>query len=315
MAERRLILLALVLVGASAAFLLWNLRGPTGFILGLRATKLAALLLVGCAVGMATVLFQTVAQNRLLTPGIVGFDALFVTLQTALVLGLGGLGVAQLPPLATFLAEVVLLVVAAHILFGLLLRRGAGDLIRMILTGVILGVMLRGLAGLMQRLLDPSEFAVVQQAMFASFGAVDRGLLAIAAALLGIAALAALRLAPRLDVAGLGRVRARTLGLNHDRVVNQSLMLVSILVAVSTALVGPVTFLGLIAASLGHAMMQTYRHAVLLPAAGMTGALFLVAGQFLFERVLGMQSTLAVLIEFLGGLLFLALILTRKGRT
>lgn len=294
---------------------MWNLRGPTGFILGLRATKLAALVLVGFAVGIATVLFQTVAQNRLLTPGIVGFDALFVTLQTALVLGLGGLGVAQLPPLATFLAEVLLLVVAAQILFGLLLRRGAGDLIRMILTGVILGVMLRGLAGLMQRLLDPSEFAVVQQAMFASFGAVDRGLLAIAAGLLGVAALAAMRLAPQLDVAGLGRVRARTLGLDHDRVVSRSLMLVSALVAVATALVGPVTFLGLIAASLAHAVMQTYRHAVLLPAAGMMGALFLVAGQFLFERVLGLQSTLAVLIEFFGGLLFLAMILTRRRRT
>ncbi|KUF11081.1 iron chelate uptake ABC transporter family permease subunit [Pseudoponticoccus marisrubri] len=312
MAERRLLLLGLVLLAASAAFLLWNLRGPVGFILTLRATKLAALLLVGLAVGVATVLFQTVAQNRLLTPGIVGFDALFVTLQTGLVLGLGGLGLAQLPALGRFAMEVLLLVLAAQALFGLLLRKGADDVIRMILTGVILGVMLRGVAGLMQRLLDPSEFSVVQQAVFASFGAVDRGLLLIAAGLLAMAMLAALRMASELDVAGLGRVPARTLGLDHDRVVRRSLALVSALVAVSTALVGPVTFLGLIAASLAHALMQTHRHAVLLPAAGLLGALFLVTGQFLFERVLGLQSTLAVLIEFFGGLLFLALILSRR---
>ena len=81
---------------------------------------------------------------------------------------------------------------------------------------------------------------------------------------------------------------------------------------VQTALVGPMTFLGLIAASLAREVVPESRHALLLPAAAVTGAIILVAGQFLFERLMGQQSALGVIVEFLGGLLFLALVLGRR---
>ncbi|WP_439562899.1 iron chelate uptake ABC transporter family permease subunit [Roseinatronobacter sp.] len=312
MVRLRMAALAATLCLLCAFFLLWNLRAPMGFILELRAEKLAALVLVGAATGAATVLFQTIATNRLLTPGIVGFDALFIFTQTLLVLLLGGAGYVALDNMAKFLVETALLAGAAMALFGVLFRKGAEDIIRMILTGVILGVLLRGLAGFAQRLLDPSEFAVVQQASIASFNTVDPGLLGIAALALGAGLAGALRLAPRLDVAALGRVQARVLGLNHDRLVLLSLGVVALLVAVSTALVGPITFLGLLAASFAHALLRDHRHIVLIPAAAMMGAAILLAGQTIFERLMGLQSALAIIVEFAGGLLFLALVL--KGR-
>ena len=117
-----------------------------------------------------------------------------------------------------------------------------------------------------------------------------------------------------LDVAGLGRDTARGLGLNHDRVVMTALLLMAAMVSVSTALVGPITFLGLLTASLARQLTGSHRHAVLLPAAAILGALILVAGQFLFERLLGSQSALAVIVEFFGGLVFLFLVLKRRRR-
>ena len=177
---------------------------------------------------------------------------------------------------------------------------------------MILGVLLRGLAGLGQRLMDPSEFAVVQQASFVSFTSVPEDQLAIAAAVLAVAAGLALRLAGRMDVAALGERTARSLGLAYRRTALQALALVAAMAAVSTALVGPITFLGLLAASLAHHLAGTHRHAILLPAAGLIGATILVFGQFVFERLLSMQSSLALLVEFAGGLLFLALVLRRQ---
>ncbi|MBT0956222.1 iron chelate uptake ABC transporter family permease subunit [Alphaproteobacteria bacterium KMM 3653] len=311
MVDRRLFLLGGLLVLACAAFLLWNLRAPYGFILGLRFTKLASLCVVGAAIGTATVLFQTIAANRMLTPGIVGFDALFIFIQTMLVLTLGGVGFAGLPALAQFGVEAAILVAAALGLFSIVLRKGAEDILRLVLTGVILGVLMRGLASLAQRLLDPSEFAIVQQASFASFGAVDRTQLAIAFVILTCCLLAALRIARYLDVAALGRGVALPLGLDYDHVVFIALGLVALLVATSTALVGPITFLGLLASSLAHAALPTWRHSRLLPAAALIGAVILVAGQFVFERLLGLQSTLTVVVEFAGGVLFLFLVLRR----
>ena len=314
MAERRVLWLALALLVLCGAFLAWHLRAPMGFILGLRAAKLGALVCVGAATGAATVLFQTVAGNRLLTPGLVGLDALFVLMQTLLVLLLGGVGAAAIPAGPRFLMEVAALGAASVALFGLLLRRDARDITRMILTGIILGVLLRGLASMVQRLMDPSDFAVVQQAMFASFGRVDPQQLAFSAVVLLAALAVALRMAPALDVAGLGRDTARGLGLDHDRVVMTALLLMAAMVSVATALVGPITFLGLLTASLARQVTGSHRHAVLLPAAAILGALILVAGQFLFERLMGSQSALAVIVEFFGGLVFLFLVLKRRRR-
>lgn len=313
MGDKRVLAMCLSLIAIAAFYLLWNLRGPVDFILNLRAEKLAVLIMVGAAAGASTVVFQTVASNRLLTPGIVGFDALFVFLQTGLVFFVGGAGVSGLPVMGQFLLETGLLTLFAVGLFGLLLRKGANDLIRMILTGVIIGTLLRALAGFVQRLLDPSEFAVLQQASVASFNVIDDELIPLAGVMLVAAFVLCLRVAGQLDVAALGRDKARTLGLPYDRFVLVALTIVAVMVAVSTALVGPVVFLGLLAASLANALVADHRHSVLIPAAALIGAVVLVGGQVVFERLLGFQSTLAVVVEFVGGLLFFALVLRRPA--
>lgn len=309
-------LIAALLAVLAASSLVWMFQGIGGgnraFILQLRATKLAGLVVVGAATGMATVLFQTVAANRVLTPSIMGFDALYVLLQTALVASLGVAGFAALPAGAKFLAEVAAMSLLAAALFGTLLGRGARNIPRTILTGVILGVMFRSLSTFLARVMDPNAFATVQAASFASFGSLDAALLPAAGAIAGLCAGAALWLAPRLDVLALGREPAISLGLRFDRLVLVALGLVGMLVAVSTALVGPVAFFGLLVAGLAHGLAPSARHAVLLPAAGLIGAAILVAGQTLFERLMGQAATLSVVVEFAGGVFFLFLLL--KGR-
>ena len=305
--------LAAILAGLSALWMWQGLGGGNrGFIIGLRAGKLAALVIVAVSIGVATILFQTVATNRVLTPSIMGFDALYVLLQTLLVMTLGGAGYVGLPAGTRFLAEIGVMSALAALLFGTLLLRGGRDVPRMILTGVILGVLFRSLSGFLGRVLDPNEFSVVQAVSFASFNRVDVTLLPIAAVMAAVAVAAALRLSAQLDVLALGRDAAVSLGLRHRAVVVGVLALVAVLVSVSTALVGPVAFFGLIVAGLAHGLMRTASHAVLLPAAGLLAAILLVGGQWLFERQLGQAATLSVVVEFAGGLFFLYLLL--KGR-
>jgi len=296
--------------------LVWMFQGIGGgnraFILHLRAVKLAGLIVVGAAVGIATVLFQTVAANRVLTPSIMGFDALYVLLQTALVAALGITGFATLPVTGKFLAEIAVMSALAAVLFGTLLGRGAQDIPRTILTGVILGVLFRSLGSFLARIMDPNAYAVVQSVSFASFGSIDAALLPLAGGIAAVAIAAALWLAPRLDVMALGRASAVSLGLRFERMVFATLALVAVLVSVSTALVGPVAFFGLLVAGLAHGLSGSARHTALLCSAGLIGATILVAGQTLFERLLGQTGTLSVVVEFAGGLFFLFLLL--KGR-
>jgi iron complex transport system permease protein len=306
-------IMALLLAGLSALWIFQGLgAGNRGFILHLRATKLAALMTVAVAIGVATILFQTVAANRVLTPSIMGFDALYVLMQTLLVVMLGNAGFAGLPAGGKFALDVGVMTALAVVLFGTLLAKGARDIPRMILTGVILGVLFRSVSGFLGRVLDPNEFAVVQSVSFASFNRANADLLPMAGGLTVLAVLVAWRMAPQLDVLALGREPAVSLGLRYRRLVLVTLALVAVLVSVSTALVGPAAFFGLIVAGLAHGLLRSARHAGLIPVAGLSAAILLVGGQWLFERILGQAATLSVVVEFAGGLFFLYLLL--KGR-
>lgn len=308
MFDRRILALCCLLAAAAALFLFWGLRGPTAYILELRLVKLAGLLAVGVSAGVATVLFQTISQNRILTPSIMGFDALFLLLQTALVAGLGAAGSSQITGLTGFFMNAAVMMGAALVLFTSLLGRTRHDIQLMVLVGVVLGLMFRTLTGFIQRLMDPSEFSLVQARMFAQFSSIDREALAASAVLMALACLWLIRNHAVLDVAALGRNQARGLGVSYDGLQLRVLCIIAALVSVSTALVGPLAFLGLLVTSLAHSLMRTHRHALLLPAAALISALVLVAGQTVFERVLMLQSSLAVVIEFCGGLLFLYLL-------
>lgn len=320
---RALALLAGLLALACALWLFQGL-GETrrGFLLGLRGTRLAGLLILGAATGVATVLFQTLAANRVLTPAMMGFDSLFGFVQVLIVSGLGVGGLSAAGGLARFWLAVAAMLALALALFVPLLGRGGRDVPRMILTGLILGVLFRSLSGFLTRVMDPNAFAVVQSLSAASLSRIDPSVLPWAGAMTAASVAAALALSRQFDVLALGRQHAVSLGLRVGALTVGGLALVALMTAAATAMAGslaagspiggPAAFFGLIAAGLARGLTGSARHAVLLPAAALVAMLVLVLGQILFERVLGLAGTLSVVIEFAGGLFFLALLL--KGR-
>lgn len=307
MPDRRLVVLAALALLAMVAFLTIGLRGNIAFVLQLRGLKLLALLQVALSIAVSTVLFQTVTANRILTPSIMGLDALYLFGQTALVFLLGGLGYASLDGGVKFGAEVLLMIALAMLLLWPLLRTRL-DMNLMLLMGVTLGLLFRSLSALLSRLIDPNAFAVVQGASFANFNTLRADLTILGTIITVIAAGLCWRSRHVLDVIGLGRETAISLGVNWTRAAAGFLLLVSVLVAVSTALVGPVAFFGLLVAALAERLMRTQRHGLLLPAAALVAVIILVGGQTLLQHGLGGASTLGVVIEFVGGLVFLLLL-------
>lgn len=317
LAERRAKLaLALLTAGvmlAALAFMTLGIKGSWAFVLQFRGMKLLGLILVAHAVAVSTVLFQTVTANRILTPSIMGFDALFVLSSTLMVALLGSSALASFDERLLFLAKLLLMTGCSMALYRWLFLGEEQSLHRLLLTGVVFGIFLRTLAEFVQRLLDPNEFMVLSDMLFASFTGIDPVLMGFGWALVGAVTLwLALNLA-KLDVIGLGRPVAVNLGISWRRDVLVVLGLVSVLVSVSTALVGPVTFFGLLAASLARLAVGTSRHKVLLPAASLTAMLLLISGQTILERLFAFNTALGIVIEFFGGVVFLLLLL-KGGR-
>ncbi|WP_441873659.1 iron chelate uptake ABC transporter family permease subunit [Pseudarthrobacter sp. TAF60_1] len=302
------ILLAATLA-AVVFFLFSDLKGNVGYVLPRRALKVAAMLLVAVAVGVSTLLFQTVTANRILTPSIMGFDSLYILVQTALVFTVSAAAVTAAPPTLQFAVEVVLMVAFSALLYRWMFTGATRSLHLLLLVGIILGSLFRGFSSLLQRLMEPSEFIILQDLFFASFNNVDPALLGVSAVIISAVCVAVWRARHTLDVLALGRELAINVGVDHRRVVMRILLACSLLVAVSTALVGPVTFFGLLVVSLGYQLCRGFNHARLIPIVVLIGAVALVGGQLILERVFGFATALSVVIEFAGGILFLYLLL------
>lgn len=313
MPDKRLLILAALAVVVAVAFMTVGLRGNIGFALELRAVRLVTLVQVGVAIAISTVVFQTVTANRVLTPQIMGLDALYLFGQMALVLTLGSVGYVALDPRLKFAGEAGLMMVMALVLFLPMLRRRF-DIGLLLLTGVVLGVLFRSLAMLIARLIDPNEFAVVQGWSFADFNTVRPDLVVVGLAVTTIAAVIIWRLRRLLDIVALGADSATGLGVDWTKALAGLLLLVAALVAVSTALVGPVTFFGLLVVALAERIVNSRRHHLLLPAAMLTAVVVLLGAQMLLQHVLGGAATLGVVIEFVGGLVFLVMLITTSKR-
>jgi len=309
-----LIALSVLALISIVCFMTLGARGSWSFILPFRGKKLLALVLVAYSVAISTVLFQTVTNNRILTPSIMGFDALYVLIKTGVVFFLGVGALTAIDPQLQFGIEVVVMVAFSGLLFRWLFLGEERSLHLLVLVGIVFGILFRSLSQFMQRLLDPNAFNVLQDTFFASFATVDPTLLFAASVIVVLVTIAAWRLMHTYDVLGLGRAHAINLGVDYKRTVLAILMLVSVLVAVSTALVGPITFFGLLVATLAHSLIGVSRHRYVLPAAALLAVICLVGGQTLLERVFAFDTALSIIIEFLGGIVFIVLVLRRAAR-
>ncbi len=313
-APRTRVLIALSFcLAATAVFMLANVTGNLGFVFELRGRKVAAMMLVGWATGMATVAFQTVTNNRLLTPSIMGLDALYIFIQSVLVLVLGISLVGQVGAYPMFFLNVGLMLLAASALTAVLFGKRSRSVYVVVLAGLVLGAVLRSLSSLIARVLDPSSFMVLQDNLFASFTAVNPELIWLCAVIVALASWYLFSMRATLDVLTLGKDAAVSLGVPYQRTVRRILLVATLLVCVSTALVGPITFLGLIVAAIAYQVSGTGRHAITMPMAGLLGIAVLVGGQAILEQLLGQATVLAVVIEFVGGIAFIWLVIRKAS--
>ena len=304
--NRLVFLAALVAVGV-VLYLTTAVQGDWGFVLLLRGKKLLAMLLVGSAIASATVVFQTLTANRILTPSIIGLDALYLLSKMVVIYFLGSAAQLAQPPQWQFYIDTALMTATAAVLFATFLPLLARDIYRLLLIGIIFGVLCNKLTDLMARMIDPTDYTRFQAIAYA------RADLILPAALIIGACLAWLwHKRHVLDILALDREQAINLGINYPREQLTLMLTVALLVAVSTALVGPTLFFGLLVSALACRLFPVPYHAIQLPAACLLACATLVIGQTLFERVFHYTATLSILIEGIGGIVFLYLLLARK---
>ena len=310
----------LAVVGAISAFGLLAYENPMELgtrkwwlIAQRRADSVTAMAIVAVCQAVATVAFHTVTNNRILTPSIMGFESLYVAINTATIFFLGSSGLTQARNLGSFLLQMGIMVALSLVLYSWLLTNRSNNMHAMLLVGIVIGGGLGSVSAFMQRMLTPSEFDVLTARLFGSVNNAETEYYPIAIPLVIVATAALYVNSRKLNVLSLGRDAATNLGVNHKTNAIYTLILVSVLIATSTALVGPMTFLGFLVATLTYQFAETYDHRFLFPMAAVTAFTVLTAAYFLMKHVFYAEGVVSIIIELVGGSVFLFVIL-RKGR-
>src|SRR5699024_4181647 len=307
-----LIILSIIAV---CLFLFHDLGGSFDYALPRRAMKVLAMALTGAAIAYATVIFQTITHNRILTPSIMGLDSLYLLLQTLFIFFLGSTHFTVINQQVNFVLSVIFMVLFSFLLYRLLFKSTSHSIYFLFLIGIILGTFFSSISLFLQVLIDPNEFLRVQDKMFASFNNVNNELIWWALLIILAIVLYGWRYMKELDVLSLGRDTAINLGIEYDSLVKKMLIMSAVLIAVSTALVGPITFFGLIVANLSYQFFATYKHSILITGATLFSIVSLVGGQWVVERIFTFSTTLSVIINFVGGIYFIYLLLKESKAT
>jgi iron complex transport system permease protein len=308
--KKKIFLLSALLGIGILLFLFLGLNSKTAsYALSRRIPKIIAIVLTGSAIAYASLVFQTVTENRILTPSVLGLDALYIFIQTVIIFFMGSESLAKVDSRISFSISVVLMVVFSVGILGLILEKVKGNIYLLLLVGIITGTLFRSGSSFIQVIIDPNEFLILQGSLFASFNNINTEVLVISAVLLTAAMVFGMTKLKELDVLSLGRDNAINLGINHKSLVNMILVIVAILISVSTALVGPITFLGILVTNLSREMLKTYKHKYLIVGSMLISSTALVYGQLLVERIFVFSTPISVFINFIGGLYFIYLLL------
>lgn len=305
----KLILLFVLAIVCILFYGFYDIKGGFDYAFPRRMIRVGAMVITGVAIAYSTIVFQTITRNRILTPSVMGLDSMYEVVQTVIYFFAGSMSVWVLNKYLNFGAAIFAMVLFALLLYRFLFRADKHPIYLLLLIGMIIGTLLGSLVTFLQVIIDPVEYLSLQNRLFASFTNVKAELLYIAFAILLVAFIYGYRIMGQLDVMSLGRENAINLGINYDRMVRNILILSSVLIATSTALVGPITFFGLIVANLAYQYLSTYKHSILILGASLMSVVALVGGQFLVEHIFELRTTLSVIINFIGGIYFIYLLL------
>ena len=313
---QKLVMMALLAAVATAAYMLVEVNFDNErlffYALKLRTPKLIVMIITAFAIGGASLVFQSVINNTIVTPCLLGMNSLYTLIHTAVVFFAGSTSVLANNANASFAVDLVIMGITATVIYGWLFKKTNYNVLYVLLIGTVLTSFFSSIQSTLTRVMDPNEYDNLLSTLVASFSNVNSEIIVFSVVVLGALIFVLRKDLALLDVITLGRQQAVNLGVDYDRTIRRLLLGVTICIAVATAMVGPISFLGLIIANLSRQLLQTFRHGQLILGSAMFGTIVLVAGQLIVEHVFTYSIPVSVFITVGGGIYFLYLLLTRR---
>lgn len=313
----RLCLLLLLVLAAVVFYLLINAHPEKPklfrYILSLRLPTLICMVIASISIGVATLIFQSIVNNRIVTPALLGMNSIYSFLHTAAVFVLGTGSSLYLNANLAFAVDLVSMGVVATMIYWYLFQHTGHNILYIMLIGTVLSSLFGSVQSAMIRVMDPNEYDALLTTLVADFNHVNGEIILFSILILAAIGVFLRKELGLLDVITLGRHQAINLGVDYDTVIRKLLFGVVLCMAVATAAVGPVSFLGLIVANLSRQIFKTYRHSHLITGASLLGMVALIGGQVVSQHIFHFTVPVSTFVTIAGGIYFLYLLLVKKG--
>lgn len=300
-------------IALALAFVFLRSGFDFAYVIPKRLERLATMAIGGICVAWSAITFQSLTGNRILTPAIMGYEAVYLLFQALLMLMLGTRSLMLLGEHGNAALSILLMLGYSWTLQRWLFRDDRDNVYFLLLVGLVLTMVITTFTQFVQLKMSPGEFSILIGYSQATFGNASASQLLYATLIVATICLVGLKSLPMLDVLLLGREQAMSLGIDYRRCVQRQLFLIAALVAVSTSLLGPTAFMGIFVANTAYALAGTYRHRVTLPlGCAIAIALFILA-QLLVEHLFNYTTTVGILVNLVCGAYFLSLMVRKRG--
>lgn len=280
----------------------------------IRIPKVIAMLVTAFAIGAASVVFQSIIGNTIVTPCLLGMNSLYTLVHTAIVFFIGSGSVLASNTNLSFSIDLIVMGIVATIIYSYLFKKTNHNVLYVLLIGTVLTSFFSSIQSTLIRVMDPNEYDTLLTSIVASFSNINTEIILFSIIVIAVIAFILRKELAILDVITLGKDQATNLGVDYDRTIRKLLLGVTLCIAVATAMVGPISFLGLIIANLARQLFSTYRHTYLIAGTALFGMIILIGGQMIVEQVFVYSIPVSVFITVGGGIYFLYLILrTRRA--
>ena len=308
----KLIILAVIVLLAMAAYMTIGVKFHNErlmrFAFKIRYPKLIAMVITAFTIGGASIVFQSVINNTIVTPCLLGMNSLYTLIHTAVVFFLGSGSMLVINSNMSFALDLVIMGVVATYLFKVTNH----NVLYVLLIGTVLTSFFSSIQSTLTRIMDPNEYDTLLTSLVASFSNVNSEIIIFSLIIIAAIIVIFRKELAMLDVLTLGKEQAVNLGVDYDRCIRRLLLAVTLCISVATAMVGPISFLGLIIANLSRQMLKTYRHTQLILGSALFGMIGLIFGQLIVERIFVYAIPVSVFITVGGGIYFLYLLLAGK---
>ena len=297
----KLTMLAVMMIVVTLAFLFVGVKFHNEkllrYAMKLRIPKVLAMIITAFAIGGATIVFQSVINNTIVTPCLLGMNSLYTLIHTSVVFVLGSGSVIFTNSNLSFLIDLVLMGVIATVVYSWLFKMTGYNVLYVLLVGTVMTSLFSSIQSTLTRIMDPNEYDTLLTSLVASFTNINSEIIIFSVLVLAFIILIFRKELALLNVITLGKEQAINLGVDYDRCIRKLLLSVTLCIAVATAMVGPISFLGLIIANISRQLLKTYRHSQLILGSAFIGVVALIGGQFVVERVFVYSVPISVFIS------------------